>query len=160
MGKGTAPVRTVCLALRKHFLNKRSIIYGLSPVNKEELYNLRHASARNVVERVFGVMKKRWGILTRPPQFSMSIQAQIPPGLAALHNFIMDTDPYDIDHYLSGNLEDDIDPNPGMVVENEFGRLADSAVSRAERERATANRDQIAEAMWDNYEARLRANGE
>ena len=32
--------------------------------NHEELFNLRHASARNVVERVFGVLKKRWGILT------------------------------------------------------------------------------------------------
>ena len=39
----------------------------------------------------------------------MAIQAQVPPGLAALHNFIMDTDPYDIDHYLSRNLEVDLD---------------------------------------------------
>lgn len=30
------------------------------PQNREELYNLRHASARNVVERIFGVVKRRF----------------------------------------------------------------------------------------------------
>jgi hypothetical protein len=29
-------------------------------VNAQELYNLRHASARNVVERIFGVLKERF----------------------------------------------------------------------------------------------------
>lgn len=29
------------------------------PETKEELFNLRHASARNAIERGFGVMKKR-----------------------------------------------------------------------------------------------------
>ena len=90
----------------------------------------------------------------------MAIQAQVPPGLAALHNFIMDTDPYDIDHYLSGNLEVDLDPNPGVVAENEFGQLANRAVSRAEKERAMRKRDQIAQAMWNDYETRLRAAGQ
>jgi hypothetical protein len=58
----------------------------------------------------------------------MAIQAQIPPGLAATHNFIMDNDPRDIDNYLTGNLTDDLDPNPGVVVENEFGTLASRSV--------------------------------
>lgn len=124
------------------------------PVNKEELYNLCHSSARNVVERVFGVLKKRWGILTRPPQFSMSTQARIPPGLAAVHNFIMDNDSHDISHYLTGNLRDDFDPNPGVVVENEFGTLANQSVPRVEKDRATLHRDEIAQAMWDDYQTR------
>lgn len=54
----------------------------------QELYNLRHASARNVVERIFGVLKCRFVILTHPPEYSMEIQARIPPALAAVHNFI------------------------------------------------------------------------
>jgi hypothetical protein len=33
------------------------------PSNKEELFNLRHSSLRNVVERTFGVVKKRFGLL-------------------------------------------------------------------------------------------------
>lgn len=128
----------------------------LQPANKEELYNLRHSSARNVVERVFGVLKKHWGILTHPPQFSMSIQAQIPPALAATHNFIMDNDPHDIDNYLTSVLQDDLDPNPRVAMENEFGTLANQAVSRAEKDRAALYWDQISQAMWDNYQARLR----
>src|SRR5215471_13726721 len=33
------------------------------PRNEKELYNLRHASLRNVIERIFGVSKKRFKIL-------------------------------------------------------------------------------------------------
>jgi len=134
------------------------IIFILSdyrPANREELFNLRHASARNVVERVFGVLKKRWAILTRPPQFNISIQVQVPPGLAAVHNFIMDTDPHDLDHYLNGDA-DDFDPNPGQPQENEFGTLAASAVTRTEKERATRERDNIGQAMWDDYQRVIR----
>ncbi|KAF4616740.1 hypothetical protein D9613_008850 [Agrocybe pediades] len=65
---------------------------GIRPANPQELFNLRHAQARNIIERIFGVLKKRWDILNRPPQFSMDIQAKIPPALAAVHNFIMEID--------------------------------------------------------------------
>ena len=129
------------------------------PANYKELFNLRHASARNVVERVFGVLKKRWAILTRPSQFPMSIQAQVPPGLAATHNFIMDVDPLDIDNYLNGD-EDDLDPNPGQPQENEFGTLAAGAVTQTEKNRATLQRDDIAKAMWEDYQRVLRERDE
>jgi hypothetical protein len=33
------------------------------PANAKELYNLRHAQLRNVVERIFGVLKKRFPVL-------------------------------------------------------------------------------------------------
>ncbi len=35
------------------------------PQNPKELFNLRHAQLRNVVERIFGVVKKRFPVLTR-----------------------------------------------------------------------------------------------
>lgn len=87
----------------------------------------------------------------------MAVQARIPSGLAAIHNFIMDSDPRDIDRYLTGNLEDDLDPTPGLVVANEFGTLASRSVSRVEKNRATFNRDRIAQAMWDDYLGRQEA---
>jgi hypothetical protein len=31
--------------------------------NAKELFNLRHSSLRNVVERIFGVLKRQWQIL-------------------------------------------------------------------------------------------------
>ncbi len=72
-----------------------------SPANKEELFNLRHAQARNVIERIFGVLKNWWDILNRPAQYSMTIQAKITRCLAAVHNFIMENDDTDIYHYLN-----------------------------------------------------------
>jgi hypothetical protein len=55
-----------------------------------ELFNLRHAQARNAVERVFGVMKKRFKVLDDPMHYSIGVQAQLMPGLCALHNFLRD----------------------------------------------------------------------
>ena len=37
------------------------------PRNYKELYNLRHASARNVVERIFGVLKRRFRLMVAAP---------------------------------------------------------------------------------------------
>lgn len=84
----------------------------------------------------------------------MAVQAQIPPAICALHNFILNHDPRDIDHYLSGN-EDDLDPTPGQAQDNDFGLLASTAVTAAEREGATAHRDRIAEQMWNDYQKLL-----
>lgn len=74
------------------------------PVNREELFNLRHASARNVVEWIFGVLKRRFHILLLSPEYKMQIQVcfhlhgavcyniytqpRIPVALCAIHNFI------------------------------------------------------------------------
>ena len=63
----------------------------------------------------------------------------------------MDTNPHDPDHYLNSDA-DDFDPNPGQLQENEFGTLAASAVTRTEKKRATRERDNIGQAMWDDYQ--------
>ena len=41
---------------------------------KEELFNLWHAQLRNVIERIFGVLKKRFQILQGAPQYEYIIQ--------------------------------------------------------------------------------------
>jgi hypothetical protein len=45
----------------------------LKSTNKEELFNLRHAEARNVMEQIFGVLKREWAILVRSLDYSMDI---------------------------------------------------------------------------------------
>ncbi|KIY47648.1 hypothetical protein FISHEDRAFT_7125, partial [Fistulina hepatica ATCC 64428] len=65
------------------------------PKNCEELYNLCHAQARNVIEHIFGVVKECWAILVHPSHFNMQVQLQIPSGLGAVHNFILAHDPND-----------------------------------------------------------------
>jgi DDE superfamily endonuclease len=46
------------------------------PQNPKELFNLRHASLRNVIERIFGVLKNRFVILQKAPR-QYSIRTQI-----------------------------------------------------------------------------------
>ena len=118
-----------------------------SPQNKEELFNLRHAQLRNVVERIFGVVKRRFRILTHAPEFSLELQARLPAALSALHNFIVVHDPADNEH-------DDIeDPDPGRHL----GELAEGPADRAERERTSQRRDEIASQMWIDYQQVLRS---
>jgi hypothetical protein len=122
------------------------------PSNSKELYNLRHASARNVVERIFGVIKHRWTILTRPPHYDMKVQAQIPSALVALHNFILEHDEADLDRWIIDEQAEDSSRGVRRTQEIDFGSLASTArVSPAEKRHAETRRDEIAKAMWDDY---------
>ncbi|KAF9007143.1 hypothetical protein BDQ17DRAFT_1462191 [Cyathus striatus] len=112
------------------------------------------------MERVFGVLKKKWGILVCPLHFSMEIQAMAPPAMCALHNFILDVDPRDINNYLTGNDEYDLGPNPGQVWgENSFRHLAATAVTAEEKACALTNHDHIARYMWNDYQQILHEHG-
>lgn len=127
------------------------------PENREELFNLRHAKAQNVVERIFGIIKKRWDILTRPPRYDMDIQAHIPPALCALHNFIMKYNPTDVEEYLDDLWPTDL--NCG-IWDSSMGNLAEDRVDHTERNQANAFRDQIAQQMWDQYQQYLHEHPE
>jgi hypothetical protein len=79
----------------------------------------------------------------------MEIQSLIPPALCAMHNFIRHYDPNDVNDF-----EQDInDLMHGDVLEDGLGELSRGAVSRDARERASESRDNIAQAMWDQYMA-------
>lgn len=59
------------------------------PQNKGELFNLRHAKLRNVVERVYGVLKSRFQIFRAARDgFSLKTQTKIVYALSAVHNWI------------------------------------------------------------------------
>ena len=115
------------------------------PLNKEELFNHRHAMARNVIERIFGVLKRCFRILLLAPEYSLEIQARIPAALCSIHNFIRvrthaSDKPEDEDlfgtHY--GNHRSDPD------------RIAEAAALMPDE--PCARRDQIAQQMWDDYD--------
>ena len=85
----------------------------------------------------------------------MDIQARIPAALAALHNFIMDHDPFDLSEYV-----ETIDPVPGVIVDAaNYGLLSEQVPGAAEKSRAERRRDQIAQEMWDDYQALIRERG-
>ena len=62
-----------------------------TPQNYKELFNFDHASARNAVERSFGILKeKRWNILRTPSSFDIKTQIRIINACFVLHNLIRD----------------------------------------------------------------------
>jgi len=64
-----------------------------SPQDQEELYNLRHLQACNVIKQIFGVDKCKFGVLVATPEYPIEIQAKLVSAIAALHNFIAIYDP-------------------------------------------------------------------
>jgi hypothetical protein len=110
----------------------------------QELFNLRHASARNVIERIFGVLKRRFRILLLAPEYGLAIQAQIPSALCAIHNFIR------IHDSSEGQLLEERD------LHGQDYHIFDQEVPIGEEEEQTgemsARRDQIAREMWEDYQ--------
>jgi hypothetical protein len=102
------------------------------------------------------VVKRRWKILVHPPEFDMDVQARILPALATIHNLILKHDPQD-----AAELDDNNgDPLPGQRASEDYGQLGEGPASDAEKAEATAQRDRIAQAMWDDYQELLCQRGE
>ena len=59
-----------------------------SPVNYQELFNLRHSLLRNAIERIFGILKKRFKIFKVQLEFPFSTQVKLVNALCCLHNII------------------------------------------------------------------------
>ncbi|KAK7027514.1 hypothetical protein VNI00_015147 [Paramarasmius palmivorus] len=96
----------------------------------------------------------------------MKLQARIPAALAALHNFIMDND---MENYLSDLRadKDATDPSPGAHVDiedtvelNPYGELATGQVTEEEYQAALQKCNEIAEAMWEQYQKVLQSRTE
>ncbi|WVZ83983.1 hypothetical protein U9M48_031069 [Paspalum notatum var. saurae] len=56
--------------------------------NYKELFNHRHAQLRNHIERVFGVLKKRFSILKVGTFYPIETQIKIPAAVTVFHNVI------------------------------------------------------------------------
>ena len=146
----------------------------LRPSNKEELFNLHHASACNVIERIFGIIKRHFQILLLPPEYSIEVQVFIPVALSVLHNLIkfhsQNQDNDSIQDWTSAVEQEDVrggkaleggginEPEDGTgpveedVVEDELPSLDQLSVK--------AICDAIAEVMWDDYQHYLCDQGE
>ncbi|KAL4333793.1 hypothetical protein GQ457_07G004620 [Hibiscus cannabinus] len=114
------------------------------PENAKELFNLRHSSLRTTVERVFGILKKRFRVLDAEPFWDFQTQVNIVLACCVIHNHIMGVDPNDL-------------INEGLYEEHESNLIMSTLTQREEREEArewAVKRDEIAEAMWTDYIAR------
>ncbi|GJT91852.1 ALP1-like protein [Tanacetum coccineum] len=110
------------------------------PTTAKELYNKKHSSARNVIERCFGLIKARWAILRDNSYHPIESMPRIIIACCLMHNFIrteMTQDPLDnevpVDHTQDGNEHDDVISS--VEVSNEW----------------SDQRDILANAMFDEF---------
>ncbi|KAL9293182.1 putative harbinger transposase-derived nuclease domain-containing protein [Arabidopsis thaliana] len=61
---------------------------GKDPNNQNELFNHRHSSLRNVIERIFGIFKLRFLIFKYAPPFPYKTQAELIFACVVLHNYL------------------------------------------------------------------------
>jgi len=135
-----------------HYHLREQSLARLRPQTKEELFNLRHAQLRNVIERIFGVVRRRFQILNSAPEYSLDTQAQLVLVVCALHNFIRHrangaTDEFyeEVDSFERANLPSGIlDSGPGSESIEGSGQIGDMTEMVAER-------DKRASRMWIDY---------
>ncbi|KAK2637534.1 hypothetical protein Ddye_032326 [Dipteronia dyeriana] len=115
---------------------------GNDPENEKEIFNLRHASFRNVIERIFAVFKYRFTIFKSTPPFPFITQVEIVLACVALYNFLRNecrSDEFPIEEeYVSSS---------SPIVEEEFKELV-SQTQEQQREETNAWRLSIADYMW------------
>ncbi|KAI8530456.1 hypothetical protein RHMOL_Rhmol11G0059800 [Rhododendron molle] len=91
---------------------------GPAPQDHEEYFNMKHAQARNVIERTFGLLKIRWAILRSYSFFPIRTQSRIVTACCLVHNHIrkeMSIDPHE--HELDNLEEEDHDDDYIDTVE-------------------------------------------
>jgi hypothetical protein len=98
---------------------------------------LRHASLCNVIKRIFGVVKRKFKILTVAPEFSIDTQTHLVLALLGLFNFI---------RMQEGIiLLSDVTPSAGDEVPEA------TTVSQEGSDAIKAFRDRLAKEMWLQY---------
>ena len=108
--------------------------------------------AHNVVERIFGILKRRFSLMVASPEYSENKQAKFVSVLCVLHNFIS---VYDQDFM-------DVPSAQQLPSGTGISRQAAPAerprppwVSAEEELSASARRYKIADEMWANYQSYL-----
>ena len=103
---------------------------------------MKHASARNVIERYFGVIKMRWGILRSASFYPIKTQIRIITACCLIHNLIrreMSLDPIENEYDMQSSIQN--------VTEDEYvGSIGSS-------DEWTTWRDSLAKQMFDEWRA-------
>jgi len=108
---------------------------------------MRHSSARNVIERCFGLIKARWAILRGNSYHPIESMPRIIIACCLLHNFIRQT-----------MSEDPLD-NEVPTNHTQPGNDHDNVISTVEPSQEwTDGRDVLANEMFNNWNARRMNN--
>jgi hypothetical protein len=117
--------------------------------NAKELFNLRHLSLRNVVERIFGVLKRQWQILGgKGCEYSIDTQVDLFCALIGLYNFGKQHGEEDLFTDEAIPIVDNLNEEP-LEVEEVIG-VGNIWMNQ--------KRDDIAARMWTNYQSYMQIN--
>jgi hypothetical protein len=103
---------------------------------------------RNCIERIFGVLKKRFPILKKAPEYEYSHQVKLVLALTALHNFIRkEAHGREDRFYREADKERERE-----LAESEGNDLGGGRVEQGPVDKHMAEyRDKIAQQMWEDY---------
>ena len=119
------------------------------PQNAKELFNLRHAQLRNHIERIIGVVKKRFPVLKCASHYPIESQPDIVIACCALHNFIRN---HEGGEQWFDQVGSNIDPTHIVDIPSGDAKYRSDVQSLNERcALGHSKRDQIAESMWKDY---------
>ncbi|KAL2460913.1 putative harbinger transposase-derived nuclease [Abeliophyllum distichum] len=126
----------------------RRDIEGRRPQNSKELFNFRHSSLRNAVERTVGLLKKRFAYLKHQPFHDISTQAKIVLVCCAIHNFLRIDDAVDLCEKDFDTSDDEVSPTHADVPEE---ATINAHISFTTNASWSSNRDAMAQSMWVNH---------
>ncbi|XP_042467192.1 uncharacterized protein LOC122050348 [Zingiber officinale] len=116
------------------------------PRGKEELFNYRHSTCRNIIERCIGVLKARFRILKDMPNYPITSQRLIPLACCAVHNFIHR-------HHAMDNLFMEYSSEDMLMSggEDSFGDQEPIPIDPSQTAQMGHICDDIASHMWNDY---------
>ncbi|KAF4143324.1 DDE superfamily endonuclease [Phytophthora infestans] len=131
------------------------------PQTPQELFNLRHAKARNIVERLIGILKRRFRVLRSGMECEFPTTKSVIYACMLLHNFIRAVDASDQAQDLSqvprfvGTERDrqaqqtNSDEAPPQDTDSPQEHVDDAERIQFDFSNGTAWRSWMAQAMWD-----------
>ena len=149
--------------LRKEFLTHYwTIRYHLHeqslarqcPQTKEQFFNLPHAQLRNVIECLFGILRRSFRILNTAPEYNLDTQAQLVLVICALHNFIRhQANGEDDEFYRASDLSEDLEDEGNGIESYTNDRAEDTKENKGTQDmkEMLVERDRRATKMWIDY---------
>lgn len=113
---------------------------GNPPSTPREFFNMKHSSARNVIERAFGALKGRWAILRGKSYYPVRTHCRIITACCLLHNLITREMGLDV-----GLEEGDIGRSEPVPLDGENITFIESSTEW------TAKRDDLANTMFNAW---------
>ncbi|CAL1354467.1 unnamed protein product [Linum trigynum] len=121
---------------------------GLRPKKAEEYFNMKHGSARNSIERAFGINKNRWAVLRDASWFSPEVMVQIVNSCYLLHNFIKRE--AGVDAFERDYVDTEPEQYPSAYAEH----IEDVISVVQPSDQWTNFRDKLSQEIWSNRSGR------